>query len=75
MNLHIVLVDYSQKPKEEFKNLDKACFQHDMTYGDFKDLTRRVASHKILHLILLKILASIVLIKKLLVVVLKMAIF
>ena len=21
--------------------LDKACFQHDMTYGDFKDLTRR----------------------------------
>ena len=23
-----------------YKNeLDKACFQHDMTYGDFKDLT------------------------------------
>ena len=21
--------------------LDKACFQHDMAYGDFKDLTRR----------------------------------
>ena len=29
--------------------LDKACFQHDMAYGDFKDLTRRTASHKILH--------------------------
>ena len=24
--------------------LDKACFQHDMAYGDFKDLTRRTAS-------------------------------
>ena len=23
--------------------LDKACFQHDMAYGDFKDLTRRIA--------------------------------
>ena len=29
--------------------LDKTCFQHDMAYGDFKDLTRRTASHKILH--------------------------
>ena len=28
--------------------LDKACFQHDMSYGDFKDLTRRTASDKIL---------------------------
>ena len=29
--------------------LDKACFQHDMGYGDFKDLTRRTASDKILR--------------------------
>ena len=29
--------------------LDKACFQHDMTHGDFKDLTKRTASHKILR--------------------------
>ena len=29
--------------------LDKACFQHDMAYGDFKDLTRRKTSDKILH--------------------------
>ena len=29
--------------------LDKACFQHDMAYGDFKDLARRTASDKILH--------------------------
>ena len=39
------------------KELDKTCFQHDMAYGDFKDLTRRTASDKILHdkhLILLK---------------------
>ena len=29
--------------------LDKACFQHDMAYGDFKDLIRRSASDKILR--------------------------
>ena len=29
--------------------LDKACFQHVMAYGDFKDLTRRIASDKILR--------------------------
>ena len=34
--------------------LDKPCFQHDMTYGDFVDLARRTASDKIMHLILLK---------------------
>ena len=28
---------------------DKACFQHDMAYWDFKDFTRRTASGKILH--------------------------
>ena len=26
--------------------LDKACFQHDMAYGGFKDLARRTASDK-----------------------------
>ena len=26
----------------------KTCFQHDMAFGDFKDLTRRTASDKIL---------------------------
>ena len=29
--------------------VDKACFQHDKAYGDFKDLTRRTASDKILR--------------------------
>ena len=42
-----------------YKNkLDKACFQHDMAYGD-EDLARRTASDKSLrdkHLVLLKIL-------------------
>ena len=33
---------YQNKP-------DKACFQHDMAYGDFKDLTRRTVSDKILR--------------------------
>ena len=30
-----------------YKNeLDKTCFQHDMAYGEFKDLARRTASGK-----------------------------
>ena len=33
-----------------YKNeIDKPCFQHDMTYGDFKDLARRRASDKVLR--------------------------
>ena len=33
-----------------YKNeLDKACFQHDMAYMDFKDLKRRTVSDKILR--------------------------
>ena len=32
-----------------YKNeLDKACFQHDTAYGDFKDLKRRTFSDKVL---------------------------
>ena len=32
-----------------YKNeLEKACFQHDVAYGDFKDLKRRTASDKTL---------------------------
>ena len=29
--------------------LDKACFQHDMAHGDFKDLNRRTIANKVLH--------------------------
>ena len=33
-----------------YKNeLDKACFQHDMAYGDFKDLTKRTIADKALR--------------------------
>ena len=33
-----------------YKNeLDKACFQHDMAHGDFKDLARRTAADRILR--------------------------
>ena len=33
-----------------YKNeLDRACFQHDMAYGDFKDIKRRAASDKVLR--------------------------
>ena len=30
-------------------DLDKDCFQHDMAYGYFKDLSGRIVSDKILH--------------------------
>ena len=29
--------------------LDKACFQHDMAYGDFKDLAKKAASDRVLR--------------------------
>ena len=33
-----------------YKNeLDRACFQHDMAYGDFKDLAKRTFANKILR--------------------------
>ena len=33
-----------------YKNdLEKACFQHDMVYGDFKDLAKRTESDKVLR--------------------------
>ena len=33
-----------------YKNeLDKVCFQHDMAYGDFKDIKRRTTFDKILR--------------------------
>ena len=33
-----------------YKNeLDKACFQHDMAYGDFKDLAKRTTANKALR--------------------------
>ena len=36
-----------------YKNeLDKACFQRDMAYGDFKDLARRTKSEETKHFIL-----------------------
>ena len=50
-----MLVDHLLKTKKEFKNfiykneLDKACFQHNMAYGDFKDLKRRTASDNVLR--------------------------
>ena len=63
LDLHIAIVDYSQKNKikiQKFKEtvdfryiyrdeLDKPCFQYDMAYVDFKDLPRRAVSDKILR--------------------------
>ena len=57
-----MLVDDLQKTKKKYENLmeqeihdivqnevDKTCFQYDMSYGDFKDLTRKTGSDKIFH--------------------------
>ena len=62
LDLHRVLVDHLQKTKKECKNLkkqevynifinklDKACFQHDMAYENYKDLSRRTDSDKIFY--------------------------
>ena len=53
MVLLIVLVVHSQKIKKELKSLckleselDKACFQRDMAYGETKDLVKRTQSDK-----------------------------
>ena len=46
---------YKKLKKQEIQDifikneLDKACLQYDMAYGDFKYLTRRTASDKILR--------------------------
>ena len=55
-------MDHLLKTKKWYKNLkkrifkiylsnelDKACFQHDMDYGDFGGLPRRTASDKVLR--------------------------
>ena len=56
-------MDHSLKTKKEYKilkktvdsryiyqnEIDKACFQHCMTYGDFGDLSGITASDKVLH--------------------------
>ena len=58
----MALVYHLLKTRKEFKKLkkrdtsyiyknelDKACFQRDMDYGDFKDLARRTASDNVLR--------------------------
>ena len=40
--IHIYIYIYQNQ-------LDKACFQHDMVYGDFKDLNWKAAADKVLH--------------------------
>ena len=55
-----MLVDHLLKTIQKFKEtgdtnyiykseLNKACFQQDMAYGDFKDLARITASDKVLR--------------------------
>ena len=41
---------FKKDTKYIYKNeLDKACFQHDMAYRDFKDLAKRTASDNVLR--------------------------
>ena len=43
-------IQKSKNPRYIYRNeLDKACFQHDMAYGDFKDLKRRAAAVNVLR--------------------------
>ena len=42
-----------------YKNdLDKACFEHDMTYGKYKDLAKRTESDKFLRIKAFKIASN-----------------
>ena len=42
-----------------YKNeLNKACFQHDMAYGDFKDLAKRTTADKVLRNIKLQVIRN-----------------
>ena len=61
--LNVVFVAHSLKMKNRIRKikergdsryiyqneLDKACFQHDIAYGDFKDLNRRTIADKVLR--------------------------
>ena len=43
-------IKQTEDTKYIYKNkLDKACFQHDIAYGDFKDLAKRTASDEVLR--------------------------
>ena len=39
-------------------DLDKACFQHDMAYGKYKDLTKRTESDKVLRVKVFRIASN-----------------
>ena len=53
----MLVVHLHTQKKKELRNwdfiyrneLDKACFQHDMTYGESKDLVKRTQSDKVLR--------------------------
>ena len=44
-NIYIQIGDWKYIYQKE---LDWVCFQHDMAYGDFKDLNERIAANKLL---------------------------
>ena len=55
--VHLLKIKKESKNKKKtgdasyiyINELDKACFQHDMAYGGFKDLPRRTTSDKTLR--------------------------
>ena len=46
---HLLKIKKESKRYIYRNELDKACFQHDMAYGDFKDLAKRTATDKVLR--------------------------
>ena len=47
---YLIVLSVTGDSRYIYKNeLDKACFQHDMTYGDFKALKKRTAADKFLR--------------------------
>ena len=46
---HLLKIKRRYKHLKRQNKLDKTFFQHDMTYGDFKDFPRRTASDKLLR--------------------------
>ena len=41
--------EYKNLKKQGIQEMKKACFQHDTAFANFKDLSRKTASNKVLH--------------------------
>ena len=56
--VHLLKTKFIQTENTDYiykNDLDKACFQHDMAYGKYKDLTKRTKSDNFLRVKVFKI--------------------